>query len=309
MAALSTDPRARPQPQHRGSMSLLVDITAASLDSAYADHAARSASRASRATGDAALAPPLRTPLRRTAGVLLLVLVGLLTGTAIDQVRDRAAASTGVRTELVERVEVATAESDRLAAEAAALRAEVARTREQALGVGVLGRQAADELARVALAAGLVPVTGPGIVVTLDDAKEDSSAMGETELRGGQVDRLRLTDRELQAVVNALWSVGAEAITVNGNRLTALTTIRSAGEAILVDFEPLTPPYEIQAVGDPKQLEFDFLDGRIGLRFAGLAAEQGFGFDVRRADELRLTSAGEPDLRAAVPATGPGSGS
>ena len=290
-------------------MSLLVDITAASLDSAYADHAARNASRAAAAASDPDAAPPLNTPLRRTAGILLLVLVGLVTGTAIDQVRDRAAASTGVRTELATRVEAATAESDGLAAQANTLRAEVARTREQALGVGLSGRQAADEVARVALAAGLVAVTGPGIVVSLDDVRGDSTGVEQPELRGGQTDRLRLTDRELQAVVNALWSVGAEAITVNGIRLTALTAIRSAGEAILVDFRPLSPPYEIQAVGDPKQLEFDFLDGPIGLGFARLAAEQGFGFDVRRADELRLASAGEPDLRSAVPTPVAGGGS
>ena len=307
MAAVSADPQARSGPRAGGSMSLLVDITAASLDSAYADHAARSATRAA-AAGDAAGLPPLRTPLRRTAGVVLLVLLGLVTGTAIDQVRDRAAASTGVRTELATRVEAAAAESDLLATQAEALRTEVARTREQALGVGQQGRRAADDVARLALAAGLAPVTGPGIVVTLDDAK-DSAGGDEAELRGGQVDRLRLTDRELQAAVNALWAVGAEAITVNDIRLTALTAIRSAGEAILVDFRPLTPPYVIQAVGDPKQLEFDFLDGRVGLRFAGLAAEQGFGFDVRRADALLLASAGEPDLRSAVPAPGSGSGS
>jgi uncharacterized protein YlxW (UPF0749 family) len=301
--AVSADPQARPRRRVDGSMSLLVDITSASLDSAYADHAARTAG----APGDPAAAPAPRTPLRRTAGALLLVGLGLLTGTAIDQVRDRAAASTGVRAELATRVEAATVESDRLAAQAGQLRLDVARTREQALGAGVRGRAASDEVAAAALAAGLVPVTGPGIVVTLDDAKPDMTGTQTPELRGGRPGDLRLTDRELQSVVNALWSVGAEAMTVNGIRLTALTAIRSAGEAILVDFRPLSPPYEIQAIGDPKQLEFDFLDGRIGLRFAGLAAEQGFGFDVRRADELRLPSAGEPDLRSAVPAPAPGS--
>ena len=304
MAGLSADPRTRPQPRVDGSMSLLVDITAASLDSAYADHAARAASAT---TGPAGVAR--RTPLRRTAGTLLLVVLGVLTGTAIDQVRDRAAASTGVRTELAARVELATEESDRLAQQADALRADVARTREQALGADGRGRQAAEEVAAVALAAGVVPVTGPGIVVTVDDARPDTSGVEQPELRGGQPARERITDRELQSVVNALWSVGAEAITVNGIRLTALTAIRSAGEAILVDFRPLTPPYEIQAVGDPKQLEIDFLDGRVGLRFAGLAANEGFGFDVRRADELTLPSAGEPELRTAVPAPGARSGS
>ena len=49
-----------------------------------------------------------------------------------------------------------------------------------------------------------------------------------------------MLDRDLQVIVNGLWAAGAEAIAVNGQRLTACSAIRSAGEAILVDFRPLS---------------------------------------------------------------------
>ena len=52
----------------------------------------------------------------------------------------------------------------------------------------------------------------------------------------------RVLDRDLQVMVNALWAAGAEAIAINGQRLTARSAIRYAGEAILLDFRPLVPP-------------------------------------------------------------------
>ena len=69
---------------------------------------------------------------------------------------------------------------------------------------------------------------------------------------GGDVSRV--LDVDLQSVVNGLWAGGAEAVAVNGQRLTALTTIRAAGSAILVDFRPVTSPYEVSAIG-PDDLE------------------------------------------------------
>src|SRR5207302_160556 len=56
-------------------------------------------------------------------------------------------------------------------------------------------------------------------------------------------------DRDLQDVANELWHDGAEAIAINGQRLTATTTIRAAGGAILVDFRPVTAPYQVSAIG------------------------------------------------------------
>ena len=73
-----------------------------------------------------------------------------------------------------------------------------------------------------------------------------------------------MRDDDLQLVVNALWAAGAEAISINGQRLGPTTAIRFAGEAVLVDFRPVTNPYEISAIGDPDTLSLDVPDGPAG---------------------------------------------
>jgi uncharacterized protein YlxW (UPF0749 family) len=160
-----------------------------------------------------------RTAGRRIVSVVLLVLLGAMTGTAVDQVRDRAAASVGVRTELVAEVEATTRQSDALVAEAAALRAQVTRTREAALGTDVRGRTAAEQVAALALGAGAVPVTGPGSSsrsTTRPQSRTGSSAreVGAPSSGGSPTGSCRRP-------VNGMWAVGAEAMTVNGVRLTA----------------------------------------------------------------------------------------
>jgi uncharacterized protein YlxW (UPF0749 family) len=112
-------------------------------------------------------------------------------------------------------------------------------------------------------------------------------------------------DRDLQDVVNGIWAAGAEAVSVNGIRLTALTAIRSAGEAILVDFRPLSPPYEIEAIGDPGALEVGFLDGPAGRRFTAYTSLYGLRLETVRPRPSSWPAAGEPDLRMATPAPRP----
>lgn len=276
-----------------GSMSLLVDMMTNSLDESYAD-AARRRADSERSGGGAGGTGTSR----RTVAVVLLVLLGLVTGTAAAQVRSRARAGNVIREQLVADVLRRTAESDGLSRQADKLRAQVTTARAAALASGTAGRSVAQQLAALELAAGVGPVTGPGLVVRLDDAP------GSTEpdqQRGGQVGQGRVLDRDLQDAVNGLWAAGAEAVSVNGLRLTARTAIRSAGEAILVDYRPLSPPYTIRALGDPAQLEPRFVDGAAGRRLATYTSLYGLRFDVKRSSSQTLPGAGEPALRYAEP--------
>ena len=95
------------------------------------------------------------------------------------------------------------------------------------------------------LAAGTGAVGGPGLRVTVEDAP-----VTRADPEAADPD-LRVQDVDLQVVVNGLWAAGAEAVAVNGQRLTALTAIRTAGSAILVDLAPLSSPYVVEAVGRP----------------------------------------------------------
>ncbi|HEX7743998.1 MAG TPA: DUF881 domain-containing protein, partial [Micromonosporaceae bacterium] len=154
-----------------------------------------------------------------------------------------------------------------------------------------------------AAAAGLARVRGDGLVVLLADAPAESDAV--TGAGGTNLGRVRDTD--LQAVANALWSVGAEAIAINGQRLTATSTIRAAGGAILVDFQPVLGPYEVSAIG-PGRLASRFQDTDTFRLLRRLAEQYGMDVRVRSVEDLVLPAAGEPQLRYATPAPAPASG-
>lgn len=296
---MSTTPPAAQAPQRRvdGSMSLLNDMMANSLDEAYAERAAR---RAGEGAGpvDAPLRPGT-TAARRASAILLLLALGVLTGTAVAQVRERQQANTGLRADLVAEVRDRTDRTDELAGAAERLRAQVAAAEAELLGADAQGRRVSERLVELGLASATLPVEGPGLRVTLDDAEEDDGTGTEGALRGGSLADRRVQDRDLQALVNALWAAGAEAVSINGERLTALTAIRSAGETVLVDFTPLSPPYVVEAVGDPARLEVELLDGAVGRALTTYVSVHGLTFEVAREDELALPGAGTPDLRAA----------
>ena len=284
-------------------MSLLVDMTTNTLDESYAEAARRRAvteRSGSRGTG--------WRPGRggRLGVVLALIAVGAVTGTAAAQVRQRDAQSADLQPGLAAEAARRTAESNALNAEAQSLRQRVDQDRDAALGSGASGRAEAARLAELELAAAAVAVEGPGVVVVLDDVPpEPEQEQDEADTRGGgRLERGRVYDTDLQQVVNGLWAAGAEAIAVNGQRLTSLTAIRSAGEAVLVDYRPLVPPYTVEAIGDSSRLEPDFADGPAGRNFTTLRGLGDLRYELRSADRLRLPAASPPELRSLDPAAG-----
>jgi uncharacterized protein YlxW (UPF0749 family) len=95
-------------------------------------------------------------------------------------------------------------------------------------------------------------------------------------------------DLDLQVMVNGLWQAGAEAIAINGHRLSTLTAIRGAGDAITVDYRSLTRPYRVEAIGDTRTLQARFAETRGGLWWTELAQNRGLRFEVAGADDLGL---------------------
>ncbi len=100
------------------------------------------------------------------------------------------------------------------------------------------------EVARLAGPAGLGEVEGPTYVVTLDDAP--SGVVRE----GLRADELVVHQQDIQAVVNALWAGGAEAMTLMGHRIVSTTAVRCVGNTVLIQDRLYSPPYEIVAIGD-----------------------------------------------------------
>ncbi len=270
--------------------SLLDDVLAETLDPAYAQAAAR---RAGEPTAG-------RSSRGRVMVALVMVVAGVLVAVTYDQAAATAQGRQPVRAALIEDIQRSSDAGDELTAELEELRVEVARTSDDLLAASVIGQRALDEVAAAEQGAAAVPVTGPGLLVTLanaeSDADDDPVGGGTEEDASGKV-----RDGDLQVVVNALWAAGAEAISINGQRLGATTAIRFAGEAVLVDFRPVTNPYEIRAIGDPDTLSAEFLESPQVVALAGISETFGLLFEFAKADELNLPAASTLELRSADP--------
>lgn len=141
----------------------------------------------------------------------------------------------------------------------------------------------------VGAVAGYHAVHGGGVKASLDNSA-DGSADGVVR------------DEDLATLVDGLWAAGAEAISINGIRLTVTTGIRTAGSAILVHDRALRPPYVVLAVGDVNSLQSRFVETSSGVDFLGLRSRFGFVFSMNNQTNLRLPAAARPDLVRAKPA-------
>jgi uncharacterized protein YlxW (UPF0749 family) len=272
--------------------SLLDDVLAETVDPAYAQAAA---------TRSAAGAGPRTRRRARTMVALTMAVAGLLLAVTYDQAAASAQGREQVRSALIEDIQRDSAVTDELAAQLETLQAEVTRTRDKLLAASAVGQGAIDDLERAEQGAAAVQVTGPGLLVTLANADptadDDPVGGGTTE----EDPRGRVRDGDLQLVVNALWAAGAEAVSINGQRLGPTTAIRFAGEAVLVDFRPVTNPYEVSAIGDPDTLRTRFLASPEVGALAVISESFGLRFDFAKEDELHLPAASIPELRFAQP--------
>jgi uncharacterized protein YlxW (UPF0749 family) len=199
-----------------------------------------------------------------------------------------------VRSTLVEQVQRRRSVTDGMQARADALREEVSGLRERELGGPAVAR-----LRNLEAMTGLARVHGDGAQVTLTDgATPIDPVSGKRDLDA------RVQDKDLQIAANGLWAGGAEAVSINGQRLTATSTIRQAGEAILVDFRPVASPYEVVGIG-PDDLAGKFREGYAGHWFRQLSAKYGMSIDVRGVSGVTLSAAAELRLRFAGPSTPP----
>lgn len=295
---MSTPPGARPAPsaptprQRRPdeSMTLLTEMMHRPLDPGYAAEADRRVA--------AGLTP---TPSGRTwRTTVYLLLIGVLVASAGMALRQPKAAVTAEKSALVAQIERRQTEADRTQAQMATWEAEMTRVREQVLA-GQAEQGLTDRLRQAELGAAATPVTGPGLAVTVDDARTSTEASADGNPRTSEQDPGRVQSSDLQLVVNGLWEAGAEAVDVNGHRLTSTSAVRFAGEAILVDYRPLTRPYVIHAIGDPQQLRTRFLATEGGRWLEALGREVGIRHDVATQERLVLQGDSGVRLRHATP--------
>jgi uncharacterized protein YlxW (UPF0749 family) len=270
--------------------ALLEAIVADALDPAYADAAARR--------------PQSSAARTRSAVAVLLLAGGLAVGLTIAQGRVEAPAVQQTRSALRTDVQQRTGAVNQLGAQVEALRRDEADLRTRVLDNTQQDRQLAGAEEDLSAANAETAVTGPGIAITVPAATGAAGPTGSAEQRpDGQSVAGLVQDRDLQQVVNALWAAGAEAISVGGIRLSPTTSIRTAGQTILVDYRPLAAPYTLLAVGEPGSLENRF---RIqGLAILTRLRDIGSLVQVEPRATVSLPAASGTEPRAARPLPSP----
>jgi uncharacterized protein YlxW (UPF0749 family) len=262
------------------SMSLMRELVTHALDDGYAAAAARR--------------PPGRQRSRRGFGATLvaLALLGLLLTVAAVQTRQSAPAVAREKAELLDRISSETRQNDALRDRASTLQEQVTHLQNDVLASTASGQDLRERLTTLDVLAGTGRVQGPGIRLVIDDAPPD-------DVSGSSSDEGRILDIDLQHVVNGLWSAGAEAVAVNGQRLTTMTAIRGADKSITVDYRPLARPYVVEAIGDPATLEARFIESPGGEWLSTLKTGQHIRLDTSAADKLTLPADSANKLRYA----------
>jgi uncharacterized protein YlxW (UPF0749 family) len=161
---------------------------------------------------------------------------------------------------------------------------EIAQIQTNTPGLDFHGISQSNE-SNLQVFSGLSSVKGEGIEIVINDAiKTDSLETADLELA-------RVYDSDIQLLVNALWASGAESVSINKSRLTSTSAIRSAGDAILVNYRPLLPPFVISAIGDNNLRDRlikhpDYLDLQFVVKTYGL------GFNVSEIKDIEMIATG-----------------
>lgn len=271
-----------PRPDTRrpdASMTLIREMLDRPLDPGYAAAAARR---------EAAGLPPSTGTGSRTMFIALTVVGLILTVSAVTLNRD-VPDVTRTKKDLIAQIDDGRGTAQRQSVQVNTLQGQIS-TAEQRHGDDVSSQLSALETEN-----GALPVKGPGLAITMDDAPDvdgtsaDDNPRTSTETSGG-----RVLARDVQIVTNGLWEAGAEAIAINGQRLSSRSAIRFAGDAILVNFRPLNRPYVIRAIGDASGMETDFADGTAGSYLQALHSN--FGIAVKQETVTSMTLPGATSL-------------
>ena len=279
----------RPANRNLISAQLIADLVTNTLDPGYAAAAQHRGPTPSRRWFD------------RPAVAIGCALIGFTLVVAYIHTHRGAPEAAKVHDSLVARVRAAQDRNDGLAVQAQRLNGALTTLRDQALsGNGALSGQ----LDRDQLLAGQTAAVGPGLQVALTEPPPTSGSSqpgraGSIPIGASNI----LTDRDVRSVVNELWADGAEAISVNNVRLTPTSAIRFAGEAVLVDFAPITSPYQIRAIGNADNLATGFASSDVASRYQTLSSAEGIGFEFTEHTTLTLPASPAVAPRFAHPPT------
>lgn len=175
------------------------------------------------------------------------------------------------RTPLVETVQDLQAQQDQLKQQLLDARAAIQRLEAEGQGGAAVTQQLNDQLQAAQMAAGLVAMTGPGLVIQLSDSTLPVPSDGNAQ------DYL-VSGADVLTVVDQLWAAGAEGVAINGERVVVSTAVVDIGGSVVVNGAYVSAPYQISAIGP--QTMFDTLTHQQGFIDFVRARGEAFGIGV-----------------------------
>lgn len=182
-------------------------------------------------------------------------------------------------------------ERDGLTEQVGQLQSELELYRQQAASGDEGSEALKTELEQMEITAGLTDVEGPGVTVVLEDSTQ-------ANVTGDEADYL-IHDNDILSVINELRSAGAEAISLNGERILATSEVRCTGAVVTVNGRRYAAPYVIFAIGDPDTI-YSALTMRNGV--VDILSQWGITVRVTASDQLLIPAySGTVDYQYAKP--------
>lgn len=172
---------------------------------------------------------------------------------------------------------------DRLGAQRDSLGGQIDATHGGASGPALTA--IGNRIDELAAETGLDPVRGPGVTVTLTDARRDADGRFP---RDASPDDLVVHQQDVEAVLNALWSAGAEAVAVQDQRIIATSVPRCVGNTLLLNGHTYSPPYTITAIGDPDALTAALADSAQIRLYRQYVIRFGLGYTEQVGEDIRV---------------------
>lgn len=221
----------------------------------------------------------------RLTSFVLLALIGIGFGTIAVLVNKTQPSVDQTRNQLISRVQEVSTRVENLEVSNQKLLTNLNKLTGQLLeGEGLEVRRDVKTQSTVA---GLAGAKGPGVVLTLT---EQGSTDEPTDL---------VMDSDVMVIVNGLWQSGATAIDVNGIAISGRTSIRNAGNAVLIDYTPVTSPFKIRAVGGTALFE-TFQRTEAWYWLEDLKQNYPIAIEVREWATVKVAKASVPTMEVAV---------
>lgn len=213
---------------------------------------------------------------------MVFALAGLLATTSAQTARGTDLRSEG-RTDTADLIREQQHRAEVQERDVGQLREQVERLSKQAAPAGSELERLTERAAALAPAAGTVPVRGPALRVELDDASHDGTVPD-----GFEPDDLVVHQQDVQAVVNALWSAGAEAMMLMDQRVISTSAVRCVGNVLILQDRVYSPPYRITAIGDVSAMERALENSEALQIYRQYVDAVGLGYKVQRLGTVRM---------------------